>query len=1122
MRKRRSYGQVVPALELPYLLRDQRQSFEWFVTEGVEALLEEISPIQNDNRSELALEISNPRFELPHNTEQGCKDKNLTYAAPLRVRGRLLQDGRVLKEDDLFLVDIPKITDRGTFIINGSENAIINHLTRSPGVYFTIESQTPKGKEFRAHILPDDGAWLEIVLDTGRGQVWANLDRKGKIPVTVLLKALGLSQNQILKRYAVDTPVETLEAHVGRVVCENISADNKTVLKAGDPVDLKAVEAIKNAKIDSVPLINPYIQDNFKNDPCQSRDDAIMLIYRKLRSGDRFTQAQAAEFFHRLYFSEDTYNLSRVGRFRFNKRLNTRGQGTALQEREIILIVDRLLQVVDNPELVDDKDHLANKRVKLPGEIAWDALRSGLQRMAKITRDRLGKLNLEEEGEEVSLRALISSRAVQSAISKLFYVGRLSQFLEQINPLAELTHKRRLSALTSGSASNRRRAKIEVRDVHASHYGRICPIETPEGQNIGLITSLATYSRLNKFGFLESPYRRVNGGKVTDEIVYLMADEEEEYNLATCLTPVDKKGEIIPEQVEIRTGKENIRLMPRNQVDFMEVAPSELVGVSASLIPFLEHDDSNRALMGTNMQRQAVPLLKPQAPYVGTGMEGHVAKDSGSMVLAEEPGEVVKVDAAQIVVKSNKNKERQYPLITFERTNQNTALHQKPLVEAGQKVKKGDVLADGPATDNGELALGTNVMVGFLPFEGYNYEDAILISERLVKDDVLDSLHIHEIEVRAEETKLGPEEITADIPDITKEELRNLDDDGVIRVGTDIKVGDILVGKITPRGESEPTPEERIFRSIFGERSRNVKNTSKRLSPSIGERGKVIQVKKFSRANNDELEAGVNELVKVYIAQRKKTSVGDKLAGRHGNKGVISRILPEEDMPFLPDGTPLDMVLNPLGVPSRMNLGQVFELHIGWLAALKGENVASPVFDGAKEDQIFDELHELRKQHGIADGDGQTNEEKLPDGKVILRDGRTGKPFEHPITVGYMYMLKLEHIADEKIHARSIGPYSLITQQPLGGKAQRGGQRLGEMEVWALEAYGAAHILQEMLTVKSDDTRGRVQLYKSILKGEDFPRMGLPESFRVLVKELRSLGLSIKAFDEQNHELDIE
>jgi DNA-directed RNA polymerase subunit beta len=734
-----------------------------------------------------------------------------------------------------------------------------------------------------------------------------------------------------------------------------------------------------------------------------------------------------------------------------------------------------------------------------------------LRRMARLTQDRLSKSALEEEE---PLRNLISGRIVQAALNKLFYVGRLSQFLEQTNVLSELTHKRRLSAL--GGSMSKRRAKIEVRDVHPSHYGRICPIETPEGQNIGLITSMATYARINDYGFLEAPYRVVKNGKVTNEIRYLMADEEERYKIAPATVSLDKDGKIIPKEVEIRTGRENIRVVPREEVDFIEVSPSALVSVSASLIPFLEHDDSNRALMGANMQRQAVPLLKSQAPYVGTGMEAKVARDSGLLVIAEEDGVVSYVDAQKIVVKSGR-KEHVYQLITFDRSNQDTLIHQRPIVEVGQKVKKGDVLADGPAMDHGELALGANVLVCFLPFEGYNYEDAIVISERLVREDILDSIHIQEYEVRAEETKLGPEEITDDIPDLSKEELRNLDEDGVVRVGTEVKMGDILVGKITPRGETEPTPEERIFKSIFGERSRNVRNTSLRLPPT-SEGGKVIRVKKFSRDKGDELEPGVNQLVKVYVAQRKKISIADKLAGRHGNKGVIAKILPVEDMPFLPDGTPVDMILNPLGVPSRMNLGQVFEAHLGWLAHLKGEYMASPVFDGAPEDQILTELYQERVKHGLAEGD----DPKYPMGKVILRDGRTGEPFEHPVTVGYMYMLKLEHIASEKIHARSVGPYSLITQQPLGGKAHMGGQRLGEMEVWALEAYGAASTLQEMLTLKSDDTRGRVQLYKAIFKGEEFPRPGLPESFKVLVKELKSLGLSIRAYDEKDHEIDLD
>jgi DNA-directed RNA polymerase subunit beta len=727
--------------------------------------------------------------------------------------------------------------------------------------------------------------------------------------------------------------------------------------------------------------------------------------------------------------------------------------------------------------------------------------------MARIARDKLSKYALDEKD---TIRRLISTRTVQGAINQVFYTGRFSQFLEQTNPLTELTHKRRLSAL--GGGLTKRRAKIEVRDVHSSHYARICPIETPEGQNIGLITSLATYASINEFGFLVAPYRRVVKGKVTDEIVWLMADEEERYKITPATTPVDKKGRILGEMVEVRTGREELGLEPPSVVDFIGVSPKALVGVSSTLIPFLEHDDSNRALMGANMQRQAVPLLRPEAPLVGTGMERQAAMDSGMLLVADADGVVTEVDAQHIVVKSGRKKTA-YPLVNFERSNQDTILHQRPMVNEGDEVRAGALLADGPSSDLGEVALGRNLLVAIMPFEGFNYEDAIVISEKLVREDALDSIHIEEFEVKAEETKLGPEEITADIPNISKEDLKNLDEHGIIRVGTVVRTGDILVGKITPRGESEPTPEEKIFRSIFGERARNVKNTSLRMRPVSGT-AKVIKVKRFLRDNGDELDAGVNELVKVFVAQRKKVSVGDKLAGRHGNKGVIAKILPVEDMPYLPDGTPVDVLLNPMGVPSRMNLGQIFEANLGWLAHLKGEYVASPIFDGAQEEEILTELRKERKKAGLAEGDDT-------DGKVVLRDGRTGRPFSRPITVGYMCILKLEHIADEKIHARSTGPYALITQQPLGGKAQFGGQRLGEMEVWALEAYGAATLLQEMLTVKSDDTRGRIQLYKAILKGEEFPKPGLPESFRVLVRELRSLGLQPRLFDKDDHEIDI-
>ena len=1115
--KRRFYGRVRPAMELPYLLKGQHQSYRWFLTEGLEQLFAEISPIRSEGKEELALELSSPRLERPHNTEQDCKDRNLTYSAPLRVKGRLLRKGKVLKEDDLYLADLPMMTERGTFIINGAEKVLVNYLTRSPGLYFYHEEQHPQ--EFIAHVLPEYGAWLEMILDLKKERVLVNLDR-GLVPVTTFLRALGMGTEEIIERFSFTVnPLtkEKLSSYLGYRLGEDIREDSRVVLHRGEELSEEMIEEILKAGLGRIRLLNPYIQRTLAEDKTSTREEALLLIYRKLRATERPSLSQVEEYLRKLYFDPERYNLSRVGRFLLNKKLGLSGvEETVLRPEEIVLILERLLEFPQNPTLEDDRDHLANKRVRTPGEMTREALRAGLLRMVRITQDRLSKF---EPGEP--LRNLVSARVVQSALNNLFYTGRFCQFLEQINPLAELTHKRRLTAL--GSKEGKRRAKIEVRDVHPSHYGRICPIETPEGQNIGLITSIATYARINEFGFLETPYIRVEKGRVTGKVEYLMADEEERVNIAPATTAVDERGYIKEEMVEIRTGREEIRRVPREEVHYLEISPTALVGVSASLIPFLEHDDSNRALMGANMQRQAVPLIKSQAPYVGTGMEEAAARDSGMLVIAEEDGVVSYVDKRKIVVKHEKGKgERTYHLKSFERSNQDTLIHQRPIVSKGERVKKGQVLADGPASDHGELALGTNLLVGFLPFEGYNYEDAIVISERLVREGILDSVHIEEFEIRAEETKLGPEEITADIPDISKEDLRNLDEDGVVRVGTEVQTGDILVGKITPRGESEPTPEERIFRSIFGERAQNVKNTSLRLPP-ITEGGKVIRVKKFSREKGDELEPGVNELVKVYIAQRKKIAVGDKLAGRHGNKGVIAKILPVEDMPFLPDGTPLDIILNPLGVPSRMNLGQIFEAHLGWLAHLTGEKMASPVFDGAKEEEILTELHEARRRisRGLAEGDGVENPEHKPDGKVILRDGRTGEPFDHPVTVGYMYIMKLEHIADEKLHARSTGPYSLITQQPLGGKAQFGGQRLGEMEVWALEAYGAANLLQEMLTIKSDDTRGRVQLYKAILKGEEFPKPGVPESFKVLVRELRSLCLSFKAFDKDGRELDL-
>ncbi len=1106
-RERRSYGRIREILPPPYLLADVRRSFSEFIEIGIERAFADVTPIEGHGKDGLVMEFVKPYLGEPRNTEAECKDKDLTYSRPLRVTVRLLQEKKLLQDTELYIGDFPMMTNRGTFIINGSENALVNELTRAPGVYFTQEDTN----QYKGHILPELGAWLEIILDTKRGTLRANLDRKGKVVATVLLKALGLDDARISRffSFTVSPPsVENLEPYVGHRVAESVfGKDGKPLVLAGETLQKASLGAIEKSGTAEVKLVHRYIQRALEEDQTTSQEDALRSVYRKLRPSDRSSPAQMAEYIENLYFHPTSYHLSQVGRFKVNRKLGMKLTQPVLYLADIMRTLKVLVEVPTHPELLDEKDHLANKRVRLPGELAENALRTGLVRMARIARDKLSKYALEEKD---TIRRLISTRTVQGSINQLFYTGRFSQFLEQTNPLTELTHKRRLNAL--GGGLTKRRAKIEVRDVHSSHYARICPIETPEGQNIGLITSLACYASVNEYGFLVSPYRKVVKGKVTDQIDYLMADDEEHLMIAPATSPVSASGKLLGERVEVRTGREEVRLVPPAQVDYIGVSPRALVGISSALIPFLEHDDSNRALMGANMQRQAVPLLRPEAPLVGTGLERQAAMDSGMLLLAEEDGTVAEVDADHIVVKKGK-KRRTYPLVSFERSNQDTILHQRPVVAEGDEVKEGDLLADGPSSDLGELALGRNLLVAIMPFEGYNYEDAIVVSDRLVRENLLDSIHIEEFEVKAEETKLGPEEITADIPNISKEDLKNLDEDGIVREGTVVRTGDILVGKITPRGESEPTPEEKIFRSIFGERARNVRNTSLRMRPVSGT-AKVIKVKKFSRDNGDELDAGVNELVKVFVAQRKTLSIGDKLAGRHGNKGVISTIRPLAEMPFLPDGSPVDVVLNPMGVPSRMNLGQIFEANLGWLAHLRGEVVASPIFDGAHEDEILEALHKEREKVGLADGDDL-------DGKVTLRDGRTGEAFARPITVGYMLILKLEHIADEKIHARSTGPYALITQQPLGGKAQFGGQRLGEMEVWALEAYGASALLQEMLTLKSDDTRGRIQLYKAILKGEEFPKPGLPESFKVLLRELRSLGLYPRIYDRSDHEVDI-
>jgi len=1107
-RERRSYGRIQQILPPPYLLDDVRKSFSIFVEKGITRAFADITPIEGHGKDGLVLEFVEPYLGEARNSELECKDKDLTYARPLRVTARLLQEGKLLQETELYIGDFPMMTGRGTFIINGSENALVNELTRAPGVYFTQEDT----HQYKGHILPELGAWLEILLDTRRGTLRANLDRKGKVPATTLLKALGFDEARIRRYFKFDvSPVteERLKPYVGQLSAEEIvlEGDDEPFLLAGQTLQEEHLPKLAAAKLKSLSLVNRYIQKAMEEDQTTTQEEALRAVYRRLRPSDRSSPAQMGEYIENLYFHPTSYQLSEVGRFKVNRKLGMELKLPALYLADIVRTIRVLLDVPGNPVLLDEKDHLANKRVRLPGELAENAIRTGLVRMARIARDKLSKYALDEKD---TIRRLISTRTVQGAINQLFYTGRFSQFLEQTNPLTELTHKRRLNAL--GGGLTKRRAKIEVRDVHSSHYARICPIETPEGQNIGLITSLACYASVNDFGFLVSPYRKVVKGKVTDQIDYLMADDEEGLKIAPATTPIGPKGKILGERVEVRTGREEVFLAPPDEVDYIGVSPQALVGISSALIPFLEHDDSNRALMGANMQRQAVPLLRPEAPLVGTGLERQAAMNSGMLLVSDEDGVVDEVDARHIVIKKGRRKET-YPLVNFERSNQDTILHQRPVVEEGDKVEPGKLLADGPSSDFGELALGRNLLVAVMPFEGYNYEDAIVISDRLVRENLLDSIHIEEFEVKAEETKLGPEEITADIPNISKEDLKNLDEAGIVREGTVVRTGDILVGKITPRGESEPTPEEKIFRSIFGERARNVRNTSLRMRPVAGT-AKVIKVKKFSRDRGDELDAGVNELVKVFVAQRKTISIGDKLAGRHGNKGVISTVRPMADMPFLPDGTPVDIVLNPMGVPSRMNLGQIFEANLGWLSHLRGELAATPIFDGAQEEEILEQLHEERVKAGLDAGDNF-------DGKVELRDGRTGKAYGRPITVGYMYILKLEHIADEKIHARSTGPYALITQQPLGGKAQFGGQRLGEMEVWALEAYGASALLQEMLTVKSDDTRGRIQLYKAILKGEEFPKPGLPESFKVLLRELRSLGLYPRVYDRADHEVDI-
>jgi DNA-directed RNA polymerase subunit beta len=1087
-RERFTFAKIPHVLDVPDLIELQRDSFNWFITEGLKEAFTSISPIK-DFTGNLVLEFGEHSLGDPKYSVEECRERDMTYCAPLRVRVRLItsESGEIkgIPDQEIFMGDFPLMTEKGTFLINGAERVIVSQLVRSPGVYFLQDTDTNTRPIYTATVIPNRGAWIEFESDNGskndttEGTIGVRIDKTRKIMVTTFVRALD-------KKYETD---EALMA---------LFADPKT----GEvpPIILNCLEKDKDVK---------------------TREDALKEIYKKLRPGEPENPDNAETLLRNTFFDEKRYDLANVGRYKLNRKLerqfalmnvdapriedlkDTHGRVKEkairhLTKDDIIAVVRQLLEVVAGTQNIDDIDHLGNRRIRSVGELLQNQFRVGLLRLERVVRERMTVQDIET----VTPQVLINIRPVVAAIKEFFGSSQLSQFMDQTNSLAELTHKRRLSALGPGGLS-RERAGFEVRDVHHSHYGRICPIETPEGPNIGLIGSLATYARVNKYGFIETPYRIVRKGNVTEDIIYLTADEEDQFRIAQANSELDSRNRLINDRVICRYAEEYIESSPAD-VHLMDVSPKQIVSVATALIPFLEHDDANRALMGANMQRQAVPLLRPDAPLVGTGVEYRTAKDSGGVVVAEESGEVITVTADLIEIKNKAGIVKRYPLLKYMRSNAGTCINQTPIVNKGEHIKKGTIIADGPSSDGGELSLGQNVLVAFMPWEGYNYEDAILISEKLVKEDRFTSIHIEEYECEARDTKLGPEEITRDIPNVGEDALQDLDEQGIIRIGAEVRPEDILVGKVTPKGETELTAEERLLRAIFGEKSREVRDTS--LKVPHGEKGKVIDVKVFKRENGDELSPGVNELVRVYVAQKRKILQGDKMAGRHGNKGVIAKVLPEEDMPYLPDGTPIEIVLNPLGVPSRMNVGQIMETHLGWAAKLLGIHIATPVFDGARASDIRDWLE---RSH-------------LPlSGKTMLYDGRSGESFNREVTVGYIYMLKLAHLVDDKIHARSTGPYSMITQQPLGGKAQFGGQRFGEMEVWALEAYGAAYTLQELLTVKSDDVVGRVKTYEAIVKGENVLEPGVPESFKVLIKELQSLALDVKVLTENREEIEI-
>ncbi|AMC67314.1 DNA-directed RNA polymerase subunit beta [Mycobacterium tuberculosis] len=1108
-----SFAKLREPLEVPGLLDVQTDSFEWLIGSprwresaaergdvnpvgGLEEVLYELSPIEDFSGS-MSLSFSDPRFDDVKAPVDECKDKDMTYAAPLFVTAEFINNNTgEIKSQTVFMGDFPMMTEKGTFIINGTERVVVSQLVRSPGVYFdeTIDKSTDKTLH-SVKVIPSRGAWLEFDVDK-RDTVGVRIDRKRRQPVTVLLKALGWTSEQIVERFG----------------------------------------------------FSEIMRSTLEKDNTVGTDEALLDIYRKLRPGEPPTKESAQTLLENLFFKEKRYDLARVGRYKVNKKLGLHvGEpitSSTLTEEDVVATIEYLVRLhegqttmtvpggVEVPVETDDIDHFGNRRLRTVGELIQNQIRVGMSRMERVVRERMTT----QDVEAITPQTLINIRPVVAAIKEFFGTSQPSQFRDQNNPLSGLTHKRRLSALGPGGLS-RERAGLEVRDVHPSHYGRMCPIETPEGPNIGLIGSLSVYARVNPFGFIETPYRKVVDGVVSDEIVYLTADEEDRHVVAQANSPIDADGRFVEPRVLVRRKAGEVEYVPSSEVDYMDVSPRQMVSVATAMIPFLEHDDANRALMGANMQRQAVPLVRSEAPLVGTGMELRAAIDAGDVVVAEESGVIEEVSADYITVMHDNGTRRTYRMRKFARSNHGTCANQCPIVDAGDRVEAGQVIADGPCTDDGEMALGKNLLVAIMPWEGHNYEDAIILSNRLVEEDVLTSIHIEEHEIDARDTKLGAEEITRDIPNISDEVLADLDERGIVRIGAEVRDGDILVGKVTPKGETELTPEERLLRAIFGEKAREVRDTS--LKVPHGESGKVIGIRVFSREDEDELPAGVNELVRVYVAQKRKISDGDKLAGRHGNKGVIGKILPVEDMPFLADGTPVDIILNTHGVPRRMNIGQILETHLGWCAhsgwkvdAAKGVPdwaarlpdelleaqpnaiVSTPVFDGAQEAELQGLLSCTLPNR---DGDVLVD----ADGKAMLFDGRSGEPFPYPVTVGYMYIMKLHHLVDDKIHARSTGPYSMITQQPLGGKAQFGGQRFGEMECWAMQAYGAAYTLQELLTIKSDDTVGRVKVYEAIVKGENIPEPGIPESFKVLLKELQSLCLNVEVLSSDGAAIEL-